>query len=131
MSLNVENLSGYDDLRKSNTYTRFEFEKIVDQEIQLNVYAHGKRDKWIARALDGDSIYDLNANVFYVIGHDGVDGLIYRNRANVRLFRVLMFEFPLKMIPRLNRKSQEFMRVKTKKSHGKRRARSRILNIEV
>ena len=67
---------------------------------------------WLVRPIGGMRRNDIEAPSFYIIAREGIVGLLYRSRVNDNRYRIVFFDFPLKRLPRINR------RVKRKKAIG-------------
>jgi len=101
------NLSTLEALEKLGNYSRFVFTKQVSEnftELYANVEGGDKEQTWMVSPIDGRYKTDIGANSFYIFGDEGVIGLLYKSREDPTRYRIVLFENPLKRIPRVSRK---------------------------
>lgn len=107
-------LSTYEDLI---TLGKYEFFNIKFDKIGKKIFFSLRKDKktltWVAKPIDSLDKLDTDANTYFLVGGDGVQGIVFR-KENHR-FRIVPLHQAIKVVPKLRRKF---------KDRGKRRKRT-------
>jgi len=89
---------------------KYEFFNIKTDEKKKSMYFSLKKDRkvltWIAKPIDSLSRVDKNANTFFLIGGDGVQGIVFRKEEY--RFRIVPLHHPIKAVPKSRRKFENW-----------------------
>lgn len=109
----IEDLASVEDLRRLGDYCVFDFDREVDGDF-TRVYAFVKvgrsRLSWLVRPIGGTRRKDIKTSSFYITAREGVVGLLYRSREDGKKYRIVLFEKPLKRLPRMNKRFRRRIR---------------------
>jgi hypothetical protein len=103
----LKNLSSVEDLKRLGDYCDFDFDKNVEGDF-TRIYASVKEGRsklvWLVKPIGGVRRKDIKATSFYITAREGIVGLLYKSRTDDKKYRIVLFDRPLKRLPRISKK---------------------------